>query len=61
MFQESLALVNIDKNDNIDNTLIIIILIIITIILLIIIIIIIIIIINACITPIQFMLGDLQN
>ena len=60
MFQESLALVNIDKNDNIDNTLIIIILIIITIILLIIIIIIIIII-NACITPIQFMLGDLQN
>ena len=58
MFQESLALVNIDKNDNIDNTLIIIILIIITIILLIIIIIIII---NACITPIQFMLGELQN
>ena len=57
MFQESLALVNIDKNDNIDNTLIIIILI--TIILLIIIIIIIII--NACIKPIQFMLGDLQN
>lgn len=56
MFQESLALVNIDKNDNIDNTLIIIILIIITIILLIIIIII-----NACITPNQFMLGDLQN
>ena len=59
MFQESLALVNIDKNDNIDNTLIIIILIIITVILLIIIIIIIII--NACITPIQFMLSDLQN
>lgn len=57
MFQESLALVNIDKNDNIDNTLIIIILIIITVILLIIIIIII----NACITPIQFMLSDLQN
>ena len=57
MFQESLALVNMDKNDNIDNTLIIIILIIITIILLIIIIIII----NACITPNQFMLGDLQN
>lgn len=55
MFQESLALVNIDKNDNIDNTLIIIILIIITVILLIIIII------NACITPIQFMLSDLQN
>ena len=60
MFQESLALVNIDKNDKIDNTLIIIILIIITVILLIIIIIIIIII-NACITPIQFMLSDLQN
>ena len=59
MFQESLALVNIDKNDKIDNTLIIIILIIITVILLIIIIIIIII--NACITPIQFMLSDLQN
>ena len=58
MFQESLALVNIDKNDKIDNTLIIIILIIITVILLIIIIIIII---NACITPIQFMLSDLQN
>ena len=58
MFQESLALVNIDKNDKIDNTLIIIISIIITVILLIIIIIIMI---NACITPIQFMLSDLQN